>query len=162
MKSIIFGIIPLLLLLAPIVAKAQVGPWTYYNSTSGESGPIDMTVANSQHIEFKDIHGNTIHLMKQGMAGMQMGSGAGIDNTTRYNEGYSQGLAGIEIKGHHTQPFTNGWENGWSVRNNMIMKSSPWKHGYTDGVSDGQRSARDSTSSCEEYNSTADVNQCYH
>ena len=38
---------------------------------------------------------------------------------------------------------------------------SPMKHGYLDGVSDGQRSARDSTSSCQEYNSTADTNACF-
>ena len=47
MKTIIMlGIIPLLLLVTPALANAQVGTWTNYNSTSGESGQITMTTAN--------------------------------------------------------------------------------------------------------------------
>jgi len=64
MKIIMLGIIPLLLLVTPAMANAET--WTYYNSSSGESGQITITTANANHIEFKDIHGNTIHLMKQG------------------------------------------------------------------------------------------------
>jgi hypothetical protein len=37
--------------------------WTYYNETSNQSGKITITSLSPDHIEFKDIHGNTIHLM---------------------------------------------------------------------------------------------------
>jgi len=59
MKIIMLGIIPLLLLVTPAMANAQT--WTYYNSSSGESGQITITTANANQ-EFKDIHGNTIHI----------------------------------------------------------------------------------------------------
>ena len=79
-EALLLLIIPLLLV--PTLAHAEM--WTFYNETSRESGPINMTVANSQHIEFYDIHGGTIHLMKGG-GDMQMG--AGVINTP-YSSGY--------------------------------------------------------------------------
>jgi hypothetical protein len=43
-----------------------------------------------------------------------------------------------------------------------LMKSNPSEYGYINGIWDGQASARDSTAACTPYNSTADINECYH
>jgi len=42
-----------------------------------------------------------------------------------------------------------------------MLRLNPSKYGYTQGIADGQRSARDSSPVCGEYNSTADANACY-
>jgi len=65
MQALLIIIIIPLLLIPTTLAHAQVGQWTLYNETSHQSGQINMITANSQHIEFKDIHGNLIHLMKK-------------------------------------------------------------------------------------------------
>ena len=87
-----------------------------------------------------------------------MGAGVVMNDTQqRYAEGYNQGIAGVEFKGHHTAAFITGWNAGNIVRNNIEMKN-PSQYGYTQGVADGSMSARDSIDACEEYNSTSDLN----
>lgn len=49
-----------------------------------------------------------------------------------------------------------------SESHDRLMKSDPLKYGYLNGILDGKASARDSSSVCGGYNSTADANGCYH
>jgi hypothetical protein len=49
-----------------------------------------------------------------------------------------------------------------AISDTELMKTNPYEYGYQQGVWDGQKSARDSTSACSPYNSTATVNECYH
>jgi hypothetical protein len=55
-----------------------------------------------------------------------------------------------------------GGQYGLMKLADKIMKTNPTEYGYIYGLMDGQKNARDATSACGRYNSTADNDQCSH
>jgi hypothetical protein len=43
----------------------------------------------------------------------------------------------------------------------LVQALTPYQSGYQNSILDGKASARDSSSACEKYNLTSDVNECF-
>lgn len=53
---------------------------------------------------------------------------------------------------------------GYQKHKTLLTFNNRWafQHGYDNGILDGKASAHDSSPVCGGYNSTSDVNECYH